>query len=42
MIMKDLEGSFLRRGSEFKGMGELYNEDGLFGIRVKQIIESEN
>ncbi len=40
----DYEGprELLKKGSEFKAIGELYKEDGLLGIRIKQIIESEN
>jgi len=40
----DYEGprELLKKGSEFKAIGEIYKEDGLLGIRIKQIIESEN
>ena len=36
----DYEGprELLRKGSEFKVVGELYNEEGVFSLRVKQIV----
>jgi ERCC4-related helicase len=36
----DYEGprELLRKGSEFKAVGELYHEEGVFNLRVKQIV----
>jgi len=36
----DYEGprELLRKGSEFKAVGELYHEEGVFSLRVKQIV----
>jgi len=36
----DYEGphELLRKGSEFKVVGELYRDDGVFNLRVKQIV----
>jgi ERCC4-related helicase len=36
----DYEGprELLRKGSEFKAIGELYHDDGVFSLRVKQIV----
>ena len=36
----DYEGprELLRKGSEFKVVGELYSDEGVFSLRVKQIL----
>src|SRR5437588_5038857 len=36
----DYEGprELLRKGSEFKAVGELYHDEGVFSLRVKQIV----
>ena len=36
----DYEGprELLRKGSEFKAVGELYRQEGVFSLRVKQIV----
>ena len=36
----DYEGprELLRKGSEFRAVGELYRDDGVYSLRVKQIV----
>ena len=36
----DYEGprELLKKGSEFRAVAELYNNDGVFSLRVKQIV----